>query len=514
MTDPDQPFRRPSHSDLRDDAGEVTNGEVIPQETGSRAEPLILDPELHPSVWKAWEAPKRPNAEDHGTDDAVAEDVPEPPIQAKHSVARLSIIAVSFAGVLALVAALLLPRLLVPVAALDAMPFVEDMFTQPEIAWTAEGGDPCYPYLDEDHVVLTGTDRVRSLDLRDGTTTWSASFHGRRVEASCLPGAHLVAVTERDAGSDEVLGITLLNGSTGKEVSEFPGESTQQVVALGPNVGILDTSNTLRAFAPDRLDAPLWSRILPGPPEALNHIFVQPVDDTSVMLWYSTVHDSGDGSDFFTPVLSLRDGKSPPWFQGVETDQQYYQPVGDVMGWRSLNNDEGSKFAVVDLKGRELWSVDDTEAYIIGPRLYVATAASDSEESWTKELREVDPRTGSPLGADVFTGQFDFATVAPDGRIALFEYNSMTILDEQLQEQVTIPITEYGSTFTGEKLLYVLTYETPSTSRGKRLLALDATGSRLWTLDLELTQEVQQMGRHLVVVDDYPSAIHGLSNTS
>ena len=469
-------------------------------------DPVILDPDFHQPVWSPWEREaKRPTGRDADVDvtgDPVVAPAAGPPSSSSTVGGRVprAVVVSAVAAVLVLAAALTIPRMLHTPTWLHR-PLVQDMVAQPEVAWSVDAGEPCSAELDEDHAIMSTPRRVWSLDLRTGRTEWSVDLPGDTETVNCLPGADLVAVTDIDRFEDSVTHISLLDGSTGAKVSELPGESTVQVIPLGPNIGLIDGSNMLRAVTPGELDEPLWSIRLPGTGDDLGEVTVTHVDDTTVQLWYSL------GQEALTPLLSLVDGQAPPWTQMSLTHEQYYERLGDVVLWhRGLR--QASAFAVLDLDGRELWSREDEEPVISGSRLYTVSVS----ESGLQELREVDPGTGAPVDDDAYTGYFDYAFPAPRGGVAVFNNGSLMILDDHLQVQGTPLTVDHGETHVGQKLLYTggHMYQDDNTRR-TRLTAIDPSGSRpLWDFFLEPGQHVKQLGRHLVVLDNGGRTIHGL----
>lgn len=378
-----------------------------------------------------------------------------------------------------------------------------DMGTRPEIAWSVDGGETCIHQLDDDHAVMSTPQRVWSLDLRTGRTKWSVDLSGDTETVNCLPGAHLVAVTEVDRFEETVIRITLLDGTTGRRVAAFPGASAVQVIPLGTAIGLVDRSNMMRVVAPGRLDEPLWEQRLPGTEGTLGPIHVQPLDATTVQLWYPM------GDDVFMPVLSLADGQPPAWIQASPTKEQHYQRVADVVLSRQTHRG-GMTVAVLDLQGRELWNFADAEPGISGSRLYSWSTA----DSGAQEIRELSPRTGERLTDQTYAGSFDYAFAAPQGRVGVVQAGSVMVLDDHLQQQGEFIDVDYGETYEGLKFLYTggNMYQ-DNNSRRTRLTAIDPSTSRIkWDFPLEAGQHVQRLGQHLVVVDNGGRTIHGLES--
>ncbi len=389
------------------------------------------------------------------------------------------------------------------------VPLVEDLPSEPQIAWSVDAGEPCAVGMGNDHAVMYTPKRVWSLDLRNGRTRWSVDLPGDSETVNCLPGANMVAVSDVDRFENTVVRISLLDGSTGRKVDELPGESTAHVIPLGSTIGLIDKSNMLRAVKPGKLGDPLWSQRLPGGAEELSEVHVQQLDDTTVQLWYST-----DGDEWFMPVLSLKDGQAPPWSKGAWTDAQFYHLLADVAIVYRM--DEGLSVSVLDLEGRELWSADTADLVVSGSRLYATSASSTGSDSMDQGLREVDPRSGKPLNENVFTGTFHYAVAAPQDRVAVFNSDSMMILDKDLQSQDAVPYIDNPTTYMGQKFFYTGgdMHQDSSNSRAQ-LMAIDPVGSRvIWEFALEPLQHISQLGRHLVVVDDHGRTIHGLRSRS
>ncbi len=488
MTDPNGVFRRP-------DPREPDGSPPVPPASSSQQvtapqEPVILDPEFHQGVWKPWEEPE---------DATPITDGDQPNASKASSRHRVAAMVATIGVGVALLVAVILPQFSEPTS-YSFMPVVEDIMTEPEIAWSADIGQRCYPQLDADHAVMWDSGRVWSLDLRDGETRWHVDRERTTLGVTCLPGANLVAVTELDDGAGEPASrISLLDGSTGRTVADVPVETTQ-VIPLGENIGLVNQDNMLSAVEPGNLDEPLWSRELPGTGGVYNEIYAHQVDDTAAQLW------SFVGDETVMTVVSYADGETPPWSQSSSDDEHYFWRFDDVI----LRFGTGSERAavVLDPSGEELWDFADAEPLMSGSRLYAVSQASGGASSRGREIRQVDPRTGEPLNDHVFNGVFGYPMAAPQGRVAVVQGTSLKILDEQLQVQGTEAVVgDYGWSCVGEELLY--------TGRETQLSAIDPDGSDVvWEFPLEPGQHVEQMGRHLVVMDPHRGRIHGLRSTS
>lgn len=236
MTDPDQPFRRPQQANVSGGNMTVTSEQASTPVTEASYEPLILDPELHQSVWKPWQ-------DDRGGSSPYAR-------HTKGKRARTTVIVVAIGMALVLVAAVVVPRLL-HTPTWRSQPLVVDMPTRPGIDWSSASGQPCLNPPDEDQAILTDSRRVWSLDLNNGQTIWSLDLDGDG-RITCLPRADLVAVTMIDAEDETILGTKLLSASSGAEVAELPGGSITHVIPLGSDIGLVDDTNMLRAVHPCR----------------------------------------------------------------------------------------------------------------------------------------------------------------------------------------------------------------------------------------------------------------------
>ncbi len=467
--------------------------------------PVILDAEFHQSVWKPWQEPEQSSSE--GT---------IKPGRASGAAGRRRTtltfaISVAVLGVVALVAAFLLPPLL-KAPAWRSQPLVEDMATQPEIAWSADGGQHCYDGPDEDHAILSDVTSVWSLDLRDGSTQWKVDLSGAWGYLACAPAAGVVMISEVDDSGD-ALRTKLLSTSTGEELSEFPGGSVVQVVALGPNVGLVDRNNMLTAVRPGRLDVPLWSHLLPGPPNDMGWIFSMPVDETTTELTYALASEAAMGTtNMYRVILSDGDGVTPGWVRGSDANQQFYQRVGEVM-IRSSSSDDSGSVEALNLQGHALWSHDGKQAVVAGSRLYLMTRASIAGTGYA-ELWQVDPQTGWPIDDRVLEEPFDYAAEAPGEHIFVVQGSSLRFLDENLQPQPPIP--SHDQSLLGRTLLYVYADSfAENTEPQIRLSAIDPSEARvLWSLDLDPGQRVEQWGQHIVVIDNDGRTLHGLRSAS
>ena len=499
MTDPDQSYRRPQ-PEMEEVEHNVSSCDGVCVDTPSvDSDPVILDSGFHQSIWTPWEEPV-----DAGSTSQRVKPSPPP----RQGVARRAMVWLGVAGVLALVTALLIPQLM-QASTWWLEPPVKDLSGEPEIAWSVAAAEPCDTELDEDHVIMFDPDRVWSLDLRDGRTRWSVDLPGRRETVNCLPGANLVAVSDVDRLENTVVSISLLDGATGRKIDELPGRTTARVIPLGATIGLIDRSNMLRAVEPGILGKPLWSQRLPGGTDELSEVVVMPMDKSSVQLWYST-----SGGETFMPVLSLDSGEAPTWAQGSWTEAHFYHRLADVALSYSVTEDVA--VSVLDLEGHELWGVADASLVVAGARLYAMSTSITRPGSRLPDLREVDPRSGKPVNDYVYTGPFHVAVAAPLDRVAVFQSDSVMILDETLQSQDTVPHINGLTTYVGQKLLYIGGDEWGrSDDERAQLTAIDPIGSRmLWQFDLEPKQHISRFGRHLVVLDDDGRTIHGLRSRS
>ncbi len=493
MTDPDQPFRRPQQAHQPPD----NSG----QPTEASGEPLLLDPELHQSVWKPWQDPTGP-PKAHLSGGSPTSGL------TKRTKTFTAINVLALALTLALVAAVVVPRLL-HTPTWRSQPLVVDISTQPETSWSSERGEPCSDQPDEDQAILTDFTRVWSLDLEDGRTLWSRDLDGYG-RITCLPGANLVAVTEFDDEDGTLSSTTFLDASTGADMGELPDDSITHVIPLGRNIGLVDDTNMLRSVHPANLDSPLWSRQLQGPPGELADITVKAVDDNVSQLNYYADSGNEDPNHVFTLIVAVADGTSPPWSQGPSTGSTDYQRLGDVVTRRGEES-----VGVFDLQGQELWGGRDDLMGIAGSNLYVSWPWSSEASAGYTNLHKVDPRTGTPTSNDTYQGLFDH-TVAATDHIAVLRGSTLHILDEYLQEQPTISIEGFSILYEGHTSVYTESFDLRRDGGAGRLLsAIDPDRGRvLWTMDLDSGQYIEQLGRHLILVNDdgYGSGtIHGLT---
>ncbi len=187
--------------------------------------------------------------------------------------------------------------------------------------------------------------------------------------------------------------------------------------------------------------------------------------------------------------------------------------MADVIISHSYDDDVETVTAL-DLQGRELWSREQEQGIIVGSRLYLASRATTSEEFGYSELRQVVPRTGWPVNHDVYEEPFFYAMEATPGQLALVQNDSIRLLDEHLRPQPVISVLEERGIFHGRKWFYLANKRSGGSSATHiRLSAIDPSGARtLWSLDLDPGQSVDQMGRHLVVINADDETIHGLKS--
>ncbi|RMB60014.1 outer membrane protein assembly factor BamB family protein [Tessaracoccus antarcticus] len=413
-------------------------------------------------------------------------------------------------GLLAVVVALVLTLVLLqphaPGLAAPA-PSVVDFATAPEIAWAADGGHECQYSSSEDHAILSEVGRVWSLDLQTGDTLWDVDLPGH-WGVTCLPGAHLVAALEYvDKDPGPVLRATFFDAATGAQRAELSDTTLRHVVPIGAMIGLVDDDNVLTAVEPDDLATPIWSRQLPGSPAEADTLSVRQIDDATLQIHYST----GDGYPLlYTSFFSMADGRTPSWVRGTATDLHFYTRVGDVVVWDRHDEEEGT--TVLDLRGRELWKTEVGSLTPLGAHLYRWAPPTSSPDSGVQELREVDPRTGSPLTTDVFESPPGWVYPLPQGNLGVLHHQTLTFLDRHLHEVGTMPADPYAVTLHGTESLYIgeNMYESGDREDEPRIVAIDPSDARtVWTLELNPGQELHRMGRHLIVRDG-DATLHGL----
>ncbi len=499
MTGSDRPFRRP-YSGTECEPSDDESSSENPGVNNDAPKPLILDPELHQSVWKPWEGP--------GVDSAAGreEDTPAagPPAATSLRLTRRKRVVWMMAGALAvvLIVALLIPSITRQPFAV-AQPLVMSLPTQPTMSWTAEGGNQCARSFSEDHMIMSDDHRVWSLDLRSGETKWSVSFPMRIRSSVCLPGAKLVSVTEASAWG-KAFDITLLDATSGKTVTVLPSTSTVQVIPLGNGIGLVNPQNALSMVERGRLNSPLWTHELSWPTVGASPIHVQPLDDTTVSLIWNF-----QSSAYHDPiVLSLDDGEVPGWVDEQGFPSTWYVPLGPVIV-RFDTGMSSESVKALDRDGRELWSKDSSVPIIIGSHLYLGQRTS---RGTLLDLKEVNPETGSPVDDLVFTGDFNHALGTPDDRVVIQDSEALILLDEHLKPAETFPSEDFRFWFQGEEQMFLgVGNDVTVLDEKLRVSAISRDDSSvLWTLDLQDGQSVEQMGKYLIVTDRDNNTIHGL----
>ncbi|MDO5737003.1 MAG: hypothetical protein Q4P15_11065 [Propionibacteriaceae bacterium] len=463
---------------------------------------MILDPEFHQSIWKPWQSPVA---------DAAATAEPAMPPRPRRALVRALVVVAAIGVTMALVLAAVIPRLL-DSRGWQEESYVKHMPTQPQIAWTSEGAQPCGETQNGDHAILKDARRVWSLDLNNGHTRWSVDISGPG-RLTCLPAADLVAVTILSTEDRQVLHTTLLRASSGEEVADLPGDSTTQVIPMGADIGLVDSNNQLRMVHPEDLDAPLWTRQLLGPPGQLEPIIVEQVDDDVLQLVYWAQTDTSE----HVTLLTLNDGEPPAWASAPPNQVVYHRRSADVITRTdySTGGPTGPDVSILDLQGQQMWNLGEDKLTIAGSRFFRSSRVTSGPDSgWSySHLREVDRRTGSPINDDTYEGQFDYVHSTNPDRLQVMLAETLRILDEHLQEVSTLSVENVRLVHDGRKFLYVESTEYEYGEDQKvRLSALDPDRGRVvWTFDLEAGASLGQLGQHLVIVDA-DGSFHGLKS--
>lgn len=494
MTHSDQPFRRPPHG--ADDG--KSGAPVVPSTpVGDNLPvgPIILDPDFHQSVWKPWRS---------SSDDAQESGKESGTTGTPHSTRQRPLRWLLAAGVVALIMVVVLPALMSRSSVAAPQPLIEDMPSLPTLSWKADGGQQCQESIDAHHLIMYNTHRVWSLDLRTGRPTWSVMLPTAVDDITCLPGANLIAVTE-SAPSDVAFAITLLDGTTGETMDVLSSTATMQVIALGPNIGLLGPDNVLTMVKKDHLDSPRWTRGLPRLVGGRQQVYALPISDDIVQLFYEDAHtDSG----YDTTVVSVHDGSLPAWFTTPSAEFSSWEWIDGVVIRRDTGDDPYTVTAM-DHAGNALWTSANTFPSTHDDRLLLSVV---DENEGLSRVFEVDPHTGSPMNDDVYEGKFYVVQQTRDGSVAAMGVDDVTFLDEHLQPRATIAADQFRFLLEGTQQLF-LGGVTDTTDLGEkwRVTAVSqADFSVVWTLDLEENQYVAQMGEHLIVTDHGANTVHGL----
>lgn len=485
MSDADQPFRRPTDGFNAD----ANPREPVPNPSPSEAapsHPVLLDPELHQSVWKPWQ--------NSASISAAAGKMSHRGVDPHERNVNRVVLVGALVVIVALLVALIIPGLLAPPEP-SPEPLLPDIREKPAITWTSEAADYWCATDDPDHVVLTTERRIWSINLESGATRWSAT-PANYVDLTCLPGTNAVAVR-----GTSTFDITLLDATTGAAAGIYRSGSAVEVVALGENIGFVDTSNVLTAYSPMDLDKPLWTRPLEG--DASFDTYSLNFDTETVMLVRHPDFDVARQQDegFVIPIKTA-DGSRPAWALGGTIDNVYYVRLGDVVA-RHDERDDFSTTTLLDLRGRELWDVNDQGLFTAGARVFLALPLGDAEDSLRKSLREVDPETGEPLSEKRYEGDVDFLVSVPLDHLGVVTGGSLHVLDKDLQQQSALTLPGVARTYEGETLLYVVSsIQGKYGSEDSTFTALDPAGNKvLWSLDLAPGQHVVQLGPHMILVN-------------
>lgn len=478
---------------------------------GSPSEPTILDPAFHQSVWKPWAQREVPESvvDDEGNQDTGESHAVSTPGR-RRVVGWASLVAGTVVLAVAIVGNLTTPR------PYDATPpLVNNMASAPTVAWTAEGSEACPGGFTKDHMILTDSSRVFSVDLRTGEEAWSVTPTPPIADVVCLPGANVVAMKD-DPSQLGPPDSTLLEGTNGQVLAVLPSTTAMQVMPLGRNIGVMSPEGILSMVTREEPLVAVWSHTFPKVAQP-STLYTTPIDEDTVQFvrWSTGGRDSE--ANFATSVLSLGDGSVPEWFTDPGAAQSRYSIIDDVvvsMDWRSR-----PVSVALDAEGNQVWSrggvatIDDGgfEYPTVSDGRLFFNAASIANE--TSRVFEVDADTGIEVVDLTHSGEFDSVLAIPGGGIAAVSSRGTTLLDEHLQPRTLIDgdqVSVIGAS--REQLFFLTVLDASISAETMRLTAISRDDySIVWTLDLQRNQYVQQMGRHLVVVDRDRGTLSGLT---
>ena len=126
-------------------------------------------------------------------------------------------------------------------------------------------------------------------------------------------------------------------------------------------------------------------------------------------------------------------------------------------------------------------------------------------------LHEVDPQTGAAIGDESFEAEFNYCFTTADGRPVIIQKDALTLLDDNLLPLPSIPSTNLHFLIQGRTQIYLgQNIDASGETKLLKMTAIDARNSAvLWSFEPEWGQSVEQLGRHLVLVDDDGETVHG-----
>lgn len=340
------------------------------------------------------------------------------------------------------------------------------------------------------------TPTIALISALDGKEAWNIDLSeaidgvdfSSDFQAYDVEGTNAVAIVASVTNDDETTYVVAtLDKGNGKVISTLEADGPSSVTPaegklLVSTYNADDEETTFGLYAVDGLDDdPAWDSKLDGGA----YVYVE----NGFVLAYS--YDEGEGV-----ALNLSDGEEAEWGDDID------EAVGYTFVGTQLVRLEDDEVEGYGTNGERTWKAVDSEMTPFTYDGILLTAEADGDVY--SGLQRINPGNGSEQWADTFDDEFDYVIGVQGNSILLADGSSIIVLDAGSgEEKFTQKVGDFYSTFEGANLYYVYT--------GDELAAYSYNEKGdVWTLDVDDSEGIITVGKHLALLDYDKGTIHGL----
>ena len=335
-------------------------------------------------------------------------------------------------------------------------------------------------------ISATSGDEEWNVDLTEAID--GADFQSV-ISAFDIEDSNAVLVVASIAGEDATTYTAVtLDKSNGKVISTLEADGEISAFGFGGDVIIGSTDEdgeetTIGRYSVSDLESdPKWDASIDG------YAYLYGYGD--FVLAYS-------GEEEEALVVNANTGEEAEWGDDIDSDVGY-----SFLGSQLLRF-EDNEIEGYGLNGESTWedAVDYDTYFAADGVLLVAEEDGDAFSG----LQRIDPGNGSEKWSETFDDEFDYVLGVQGSSILLASGSKIIVLDAGSgEEKFTQKAGDFYSTYEGANLYYVYTGDE---------LAAYSYGEKgdVWTLDIDDSESIATVGKHLVLIDYDKGTLNGLA---
>ena len=335
-------------------------------------------------------------------------------------------------------------------------------------------------------ISATSGDEEWNVDLTEAID--GADFQSV-ISAFDIEDSNAVLVVASIAGEDATTYTAVtLDKSNGKVISTLEADGEISAFGFGGDVIIGSTDEdgeetTIGRYSVSDLESdPKWDASIDG------YAYLYGYGD--FVLAYS-------GEEEEALVVNANTGEEAEWGDDIDSDVGY-----SFLGSQLLRF-EDNEIEGYGLNGESTWedAVEYDTYFAADGVLLVAEEDGDAFSG----LQRIDPGNGSEKWSETFDDEFDYVLGVQGSSILLASGSKIIVLDAGSgEEKFTQKAGDFYSTYEGANLYYVYTGDE---------LAAYSYGEKgdVWTLDIDDSESIATVGKHLVLIDYDKGTLNGLA---